>query len=823
MFKFKKVASLLASTLMVGSTFALAATAANYPAPFVEGGNAEVAIIYGSNAASTDLVAAIDVSTNLHEALIAQGGGDEDDDQGDATGGDSVLMSKSSDNINILDDLATVFGSTVDDEDLDDLLADGIYTNDENTEFEFEQRITLGAALEQTFFSTSDYKAEEPTIGINLSSSHFVLNYTVNFIDRIESDVSSGEFIDFETTSLHLLGKDYFILDADNATNIKFTLLDSANGATLSEGESTSVVVGDNTYEVTIAYISSSEVKLTINGEETNSLAEGATYKLSDGSYLGVKDILYNEKENGISSVEFSIGKGKLELTSGSDIKLNDDTIDGVKAFITKGAENGAKHTISKIVMEWITDDEEFITTESSLTMPGFEAIKFTMDKFVKPTEEKLILKNSGSGKMQLTLTLEDGEVTIPMLYASSQNLVGIGESATKQVLSLETNVSAGFIYNDSLHDWMVASWNSSKDHESYVLRFTSFSKTDGVNKTTVQKLTPDGWETVCADRTDSSSAPTCDIGSLTLTLNSIRATSADTDYVNLTGNAGSNFQKLYTKEGLEVNFPWEGGPNSTRLGAINFSLGGNATINNNASRFNLQVIGEDKDGTLGIGALVRSNVTVQTDNDVEVSSVLSLAASQTFSDPDNDDNLVGIAVGATSGFVPIEFWRIGSSSAQRNAEIIYYGDESYGTFYLSSPETTFGNGTDGGSDGGGSTNIVSIADTQAASVSSKHWIVVGGSCVNTVAADLLGSATPLCGADFTASTDVGAGQFLIETFSRSGGKIATLVAGYNAGDTTNAAQYLTTQEVMTDPGKKYIGTSATSATLVTDDGSTDA
>ena len=78
-----------------------------------------------------------------------------------------------------------------------------------------------------------------------------------------------------------------------------------------------------------------------------------------------------------------------------------------------------------------------------------------------------------------------------------------------------------------------------------------------------------------------------------------------------------------------------------------------------------------------------------------------------------------------------------------------------------------------------------------------------------------MGLSGKTCGADFTAKTGVGAGQFLVETFSRTGGKVATLVAGYNAADTTNAATYLTTQTVDTSVGKKYIGTTATSASLV--------
>jgi hypothetical protein len=44
---------------------------------------------------------------------------------------------------------------------------------------------------------------------------------------------------------------------------------------------------------------------------------------------------------------------------------------------------------------------------------------------------------------------------------------------------------------------------------------------------------------------------------------------------------------------------------------------------------------------------------------------------------------------------------------------------------------------------------------------------------------------------------------------------MALLVAGYEAADTVNAATYLRTKTV--DTSKEYLGTSATSATLVTE------
>jgi hypothetical protein len=107
------------------------------------------------------------------------------------------------------------------------------------------------------------------------------------------------------------------------------------------------------------------------------------------------------------------------------------------------------------------------------------------------------------------------------------------------------------------------------------------------------------------------------------------------------------------------------------------------------------------------------------------------------------------------------------------------------------------------------------VKDTEVSSVSSsKNLIVVGGSCINSAAATLLGGS--YCTSDFTSKTGVGSGQFLIQSYGDafSTGNIALLVAGYDAGDTVNAATYLRTQSVDTTAGKKYLGTSASSAVL---------
>jgi len=107
---------------------------------------------------------------------------------------------------------------------------------------------------------------------------------------------------------------------------------------------------------------------------------------------------------------------------------------------------------------------------------------------------------------------------------------------------------------------------------------------------------------------------------------------------------------------------------------------------------------------------------------------------------------------------------------------------------------------------------VVTVMDSAVGTVAGKNLVVVGGSAINSVAAELLGGA--YSEAAFTAETDVAAGEFLIQSFSRAG-KTALLVAGYNKEDTEKAVTYLLNYPITTTTGTKYKGTSATQASLV--------
>jgi hypothetical protein len=108
----------------------------------------------------------------------------------------------------------------------------------------------------------------------------------------------------------------------------------------------------------------------------------------------------------------------------------------------------------------------------------------------------------------------------------------------------------------------------------------------------------------------------------------------------------------------------------------------------------------------------------------------------------------------------------------------------------------------------------VTRKDSEVSGIQDRNLIVIGGSCINSVAAKLLDVAEGTCGSAFTDATGVGVDQFLIKVVDSpyTDGRVAMLVAGYEAADTAKAVEYVTMEKPMTDVGtdlKKVTGTYA--------------
>jgi len=819
---FKKISAIAASTLMVGMTMGVAA-AASYPAPFVSGSSADVAIVYGTGAGvnPSDLVQATALQSDLASSIGSSGG---------TPSGDSVLIQRSTDNLNLREGLQDVLVGNVDNEDLPTLLADGTYIADDNDEFSFEQKIALGN-ISIGHWRDSDYESlvglssRTPTIGFKIPSNTYVLNYTLDFLEDVSSDIDTNNRMeDIEGSDLVLMGKTYYVSEFHNDSSSDATkfhkaiLLDSATVGNVKEGE-TATISGKS---VSIDWIDADEVVFMIDGERapaSGKLQAGQSYKLNDGSYIGVRDIAKLAVSGELGTASFSIGTGKVEINHGEDIKLNDDSITGVKGYLHKSSNK-----LDKIVIEWKTDDESFISPQRELAMPGFGAVKFSMNEFVRSEEEVLTIEKDSDTSIQLTMPLKKGTVTFNLLYSNaSGDFEGIGKAADERLAV--TNQSVLYFYEKKggadWHEYFVATYNTSKEGESYLMKATiSEDKTAGRNESTFYYHDGTGWVEAC---TEKAANDDCTIGDVSFTIKNVFYTSGSDEMVNITAGNNVNFNTAITPGGLTVYLPYSnrdtylitsfGLPNSTDIGAISFNATETSLIGHNNDSFYLSMVGEDKEETLGAGTGMSFTLNDNSDSYLQVQHVLTTAVNAAGAGSGGAAGLELQDTGAYEAYVlddvaprvvhytqPDEDW----------AEIYYpSGDsESYAEVYL----TEEGSVMEGGSSALGE---VLVKDTEVSSVSSKNLIVVGGSCINSVAATLVGSAA--CTADFTDATGVGSGQFLIQSFgdAYSSGKVALLVAGYEAADTINAVTYLKTQTVDTTAGRKYVGTSSTSAELV--------
>lgn len=793
-FNFKKIAAIGASALLTGMSMGVAA-AANYPSPFST--SDATAVVYGSGAgvASTDITQANAIKDDLL--------GDDSDDPV-VVDGESFQIRRDPASEFILGTNANAIRDTLRKAHLPELLADGVFLDDNNQRFTYTQKIVPSTNLALTHFRHSELD-NIPTIGIALTSSGTrVLDYYLE-LQGTKPDFTKTAL---ETTTIEFLGTEYFI---SNVGSNSLTLLDSATTSVLDQGDTTTLNVDGDSYDVRIQAIDGTNgVIFVVNGETTNRLGIGATYKLSSGAYIGVKDFQRAQFEGDVAFAEFSIGKGKLEFTQGSEVKINEKTVTGLSVV---AASMNVSDEFVGFQLRWNTDDREFVTPDKELVMPGLEAIKISMTEFYTPSEEKIEVENSGSF-IEIALPLKSGDVTLPLLYhnESTAEIKGIGESEDK--LLVTSNQHYLTFNKTANHEWFVASWVSATEAYSEVFRVSSVN---AENETSISALGSGEDYTVA-------NGSTFTAGDIELNIEVLQRSSSSEFVLNITniGDTSTPLRRIYTADGMRIHLPFDVGAvngNTTRTKgdfSVSYTANSSESVGHNNESWYLYMDEQNRVGTIGSGGVLRLTLAPRpiTDATIHVSGVgmATAGAPTVFTNrmlrSQSTDDYIGYVVSELA--TRVDWDRSGDEST---ATVSYHGDESYGKVFVSAGDTVVSSVTRGTAD-----DVVVVADSEIADVEDRDLIVVGGSCINSVAAELVGAN--YCTSDWESATGVGSGQFLIQSYDNpyTTGKIALLVAGYEATDTVNAATYLRTQTVDTAVGKKYVGTSATSATLSVDE-----
>lgn len=785
----KKIAALVAGATMVGATImgAMALDLSNYPAPFVTNGVFNGKIVIGSKAATSDVVGAIDVAASLQAAATTTTQVEIPGAAGTATvTGDSFEFRTSSDLLEIGTDYLGSVRSTLLESDLK-ALKSGVLTTDKGST-PVKQYLKFADDEGGIVEFAEDDTGDNNVLGdfLFFVDGDNMFEYQMDFTEGAESDITDDHWEDLENEVINIMGAPYTItsvIESAPTGELEITMLGGQVADTLKDGETKTYTIDGKDYEVTAVFISETPAaaKLSVNGMLTEKMEEGDTDILGDGEItVGVQEVLTNQRE-GI--VEFYLGASKLVIKDDNytDGLFTDDClvevggvdVEDCQVEITATKEGKLNHIYYKLNAN--TDYYVPVTKgiKSELEIPeGMLGANWDIlyAGLMKTGTTEIKFKPSGDKAYNLEFVNNRGQkYTVPLLEDSASNFFWGDED--NRLLFTEPLGEGN--YSIAKKDYFVVSDKEAGNEKAVtsVLKYKSIS-TSG-NTITVE-------EVGVGDQKYDYDGDT-EAGTATGTMNI-----AGKDHQFWIGTEAADYP-------ISVDLDGAGGVDGDN---VDFVFKGEGYID-----------------TAGLQTFVNETV----DEADEAGVVFPLTTPKTKFDTDPGvDETTDITVTGTAGAVEAVGLTVAGTIDDPNADEWSYGMTDYGAYLkLNDPtnadeadtltieyplsqrgaqvfvtagtvEVNEGSDTTGGTITSTMLNPIgvgmAILDTDAeSSYGSTKMIVVGGPCVNTIAAKLMGSPVD-CTAGFTP------GKAIIKLFAD---KNALLVAGYNAQDTVGACYVL--------------------------------
>ena len=841
MFNFKKVASVLTSAVMLSSTIGFAA-AANYPSPFVSDGAANGAVVYGANAAISDVTAAINVQQKLG-SLVSSGSGGSDA----GVIGEAAPLFSGGTKLYINDSLNSV-KSVLTESSLPTILADGSFSG--NVDASITQKINIGFDP-SVKFKKQPTSSDDPNLGLTTSTTQakYIYNATASF-----SKAVNFSHADSEGETLEIFGSKYTVGSGTDTDTI--VLLKSAEKLSLdSDNPSADVIIDGSVY--TVELVSTSDTAATVKitdssgNAESKEINEAASKKIN-----GITVAVVNADETNLKlSASIIAGSDKITLEDGSSVTVgeDDDLVDGTLVdFQTGNPNNLTRLTISIYAPE---ADEDAIKPGETFLDPVFGTFKVDFSGFNIETDsdarEDIEFTINGDDKIEVKFADHRGNVkTIQWAKNATSSLELMGDDNDRNITVFEKEK---FHYQE-----FVVVGNEDEGHLLQLSAVKNASSGTNSDKAEFKDIfSGDIYKTSWT----SDGVGTVDIGgkSFDVTLEGIHTLSTEIFNVSLNhpDSSGAGVAVIYptiqTVKGAKVAFTepvtitnlslWDGtnaltelkfpdGDGYTSISSIakgtdprwNFTDGSTVRTLNTTEAVGTQsiqvTVGQLTYNISSSGTVDGATIRLQT---VGAANIIT-PAMVIFEEKDDNSNyealIVELEPGATSddglGIDTIEdtwsaaanswsttrysdskktdradLWgsliSLDSADSDQKSAIISYPDEQiYAQIYIAEESAAI---TPGSSSSGSGGQVMIVKDSEVSSVAGKNLFVVGGSCINTAAAKILGSDSPLCESDFTDATGAGPNQYIIKSVVSpySDTKTALLVAGYAARDTENA------------------------------------
>ncbi|MDP1729017.1 MAG: hypothetical protein Q8L27_02330 [archaeon] len=826
-FNFKKIASVLATTAMLGSTIAFAAAA--YPEPFVKDGVGDAAIVVGSGdgVSATDTVAATDLGSSLDAKITAATSASLSGE------GDKAAIDTSARKI-YYEDAINAAKTSLSTSEMPNVLADGKVVSLTGTEYAYTQSIVLGSTVSALGTSGGDLNDPALYLDVGTDATAPLYNYTLAF----NKNLNTTDATNVQGQKIKILGVDYVI--GASSTGTTLYLYGAGETVQITGGETKTVTIDGKEHVIELTSTSSTTSgKIVVDGV-AKTVTKGSSYAYAGDLNVYVKDITHPAFAGDIRDAELIIGANTLLLSTGSTVKVGADQTStaGTKATLTATADTLSSFTVS-IAMKKSQLDQ--ISLGDSFTDPVFGGLKVQLVSITPPLTDSsranVVVSTDNNQYAYVTFTSvragDNGEQKIAYSYDNDT------ASATVQPLLAHTSLASnkGYIHvlegqRAKINDWIVVNQGDSG---------------------TILNVDDITFDTTTSGTVTFSDVITGESQKVTLTAAVAAAEQFTKTGVNFFGGNGytiaaSNATGVTTAN--TVNITWSGAGLKTLYPRIKLKDGGWISILATESIKNgTQVILPDGLTTLATTGTVLGNETGTTqvngitwgfagNSSATVTDTFGLGLGdavriQNISAGAGQCNLTaGPAIlyiepkkwndGSFGDYICIPMSRTGTTELAIDTPIINGTDSGFQTLgsdtykkvavdqygaYVTMESRTNENGvatiaiptsqmyldiklTSEAVSASTKETVKVVKDTEVSSVSSKNLIVIGGSCINQAAAMILTGATDaVCGDAFSALTGAGAGKYLIQVAASpyNAAKVAMLVAGYDAADTTSA------------------------------------
>ncbi len=815
----KRIVALGAGATMLGATImgAMAADLADYPAPFVKDGlwQSDALIVFGTNAAASDVAGAVDLAVGLQYSAKTKKTVSTAAAGAITISGDAKKVVSGSNNLEFNESVRDI-RTSVTSADLTSL-ADGSISNEYGTPT-YTQTIYLPRDAKIVFEADSAYDDKSNALPyLKMVSASTVddqtYKYEIAFSPAMKSDHNSGGYLeDIRNKKMKILGTDYNIIQADHSAlqSLTLTFMAGAVSDTMTEGETKTYTIDGKDYEVTLDYVGSSEVKFTVNGETTLALAEAQTHKLSDGTEVGVVDIMAQEFAGGLRKVEFNLGANKLKCTdantsnstSGGTVTIGSTDMGNMKCEVVTskddGTATGADVEITTINFKYSSGSDLLVAEKGSASAKAEivddekgnfmnNAFDFRFEGLELGKTEEISLIPSGSYNYKLKFTNKAGVSYNQEVFGLDGTTMKFGRYTGSVMYDLVTNEKTAIA--DEYY------FVVSKNEYSRIMQFKDIvpgsSTTDNTGTVRLKDTGSGDLIDVSYSLEGAQRVGYLRVDGNEFKLNVTSDTNSGTIMVDFDGggtiaDVADWCPQLFTQYGANITLC--GWRNATGVGGF---IDAPATYGENAMAVTTEMLegGSNREIVL-MGVILNSDGKIDLNDSAHVRSATITGKSYdtTSLTQKTDGSYVYQWYSRYGVFVEVD--RIGSGATQNQLKLVYPDNQVFGAFFVTSGKTT-ASSTEGGE------GVVTYYETnpigvgmaklasEVADLSAYNLILVGGPCANEAARSVMGVTEAQCLDGFEQ------GKALLKIYDNNG-KVALLVAGYSAADTKKATTVLT-------------------------------